>query len=50
MAQCIYCGTNTSLYVNGVPLCLQCDKDLQLGRKPPDRETNPQPPKAGTQA
>jgi hypothetical protein len=42
MADCTYCGAETILQVNGVPVCVQCDKRLSEPdpetRKPPARE------------
>jgi hypothetical protein len=38
MAKCVYCGTDTQLYCNGVPVCVQCANDLEAGRKPPSRQ------------
>jgi hypothetical protein len=39
MAKCVYCGSETELYVSGVPVCLSCSdaakrKDT-VRRKPP---------------
>ena len=33
MAKCVYCGSETELYVNGVPVCLSCSDTAR--RKPP---------------
>jgi hypothetical protein len=33
MAKCVYCGSETELYVNGVPVCLSCSDAPK--RKPP---------------
>ena len=49
MAACIYCGTETKLYVNGVPMCAACSKDLDEGNKPPYHRDLP-PSKAKVQA
>ena len=38
MAKCVKCGADTSLHVNGVPLCLACDAKLVLSQKRPSRE------------
>lgn len=36
MARCSNCGKETEMYVNGVPLCLECDKRREADlRKPP---------------
>ena len=31
MAKCVYCQTETILYVNGRPVCLSCSDDLDAG-------------------
>ena len=28
MAKCAYCGADTVLYINNVPVCLDCDEKL----------------------
>lgn len=37
MAACAYCGAETELYVNGVPVCLKCseERDNRASKKPP---------------
>ena len=35
MAECIYCGAETNLRLNEMPLCSACSKDLDEGHKPP---------------
>lgn len=40
MAQCIYCAADTRLYINDKPVCLDCAKDLEAGRKPSSRGEN----------
>ena len=42
MAQCVECGAETLLYVNGVPICSKCDDKAQ---KPPPTPAKPQPKK-----
>lgn len=38
MAKCVQCGAATVLYVNGVPLCTDCDYRRERQDKPmPDR-------------
>jgi hypothetical protein len=46
MAQCAVCGAATELYVNGVPLCSQCD-DKRENRDAPMPE---RPDKADKQS
>jgi len=41
MANCVYCGADTILYVNGRPVCVRCSDEIDAGRKPPSRETQP---------
>ena len=36
--KCIYCGTDTRLRIDGVPVCLSCGKELQAGFVPPFRK------------
>jgi hypothetical protein len=36
--KCIYCGTDTRLRNDDVPVCLSCAKELQAGRIPPFRK------------
>ena len=38
MAKCIYCGQATMLHINGVPVCIECAKGLEEGRKPQYRK------------
>ena len=44
MANCIYCGAKTQLYLNGVAICVKCSDDLDAGRQPAcnQRPTNAQ--------
>ena len=37
MAACAYCGAETELYENGVPICLKCsdEREGKAQRKPP---------------
>jgi len=44
MAQCKYCGSGTELFVDGVPVCIECDKAMQKHERKPtalelDRDT-----------
>lgn len=41
MEKCVYCGTDTMLRVNGVPICVKCDAIREAGGKPPQREDPP---------
>ena len=36
--RCIYCGTDTRLLMNGVPVCLSCGEELKACRIPPYRD------------
>jgi hypothetical protein len=36
--ECVYCGTDTRLRIDDVPVCLSCGKELQAGRIPPFRK------------
>ena len=38
MAACAYCGAETELYENGVPICLKCSDAREAKRKPPATE------------
>lgn len=37
MAACAYCGAETELYENGVPICLECceERERKAKKKPP---------------
>lgn len=39
MAACAYCGAETELYENGVPICLKCSDEREAKRKPTARAT-----------
>jgi hypothetical protein len=39
MDKCIYCGAETKLRINNIPVCTACAKELDAGRKPPFRQT-----------
>jgi hypothetical protein len=39
-AKCAFCGRETELYVNGVPICLECDRE----------KSTPPPPKPPAKA
>jgi hypothetical protein len=41
MAKCAWCDKETELYINGIPLCLDCDRDRESGRKPLQKEQPP---------
>jgi len=43
MAKCIYCGSDTHLFSNGVPICMPCSNDLEAGRKPQFTEPSARP-------
>jgi hypothetical protein len=43
---CVYCGSETQLRINGAPVCIACAKDIEAGRKPPHRESPKPPPKS----
>jgi hypothetical protein len=47
MAKCSQCGAETPLYVNGVPLCLECDKK-RLEEKEPRPPTKQSGHKSGS--
>jgi hypothetical protein len=34
MAQCAHCKTETDLFDNGVPICLECSEEGSIKRKP----------------
>jgi len=45
MASCEYCGAETSLFLSGVPICIQCADDIDDGHRPPyNRERKPAAP------
>jgi hypothetical protein len=46
LGKCIYCGTDTRLHINDVPVCPFCAKELLAGRNPRNREqaTSPRIP------
>src|SRR5580692_8122604 len=37
MADCAYCGSETQLYMSGVPICLKCsnEREKKASKKPP---------------
>jgi hypothetical protein len=39
MAECVYCGNGTLMFVKGVPVCIDCADDLRQGRNPVRRES-----------
>jgi len=39
MTKCATCGTNTHLYLSGVPICLACVRELDATRKPSEKTT-----------
>jgi hypothetical protein len=32
MTKCKFCGAETSLYVSGVPICIECEKKAEAAR------------------
>jgi hypothetical protein len=34
MARCIYCQSDTCLYVNGTPICIASSDEIDAGRTP----------------
>lgn len=34
VARCVFCGADTSLYQAGMPICLECSKEIDAGRQP----------------
>jgi hypothetical protein len=47
MEKCAFCGTETELYYNGVPVCLKCEQERYPKKtKPPANREKP-PQKAG---
>jgi hypothetical protein len=34
MSKCIYCGAETKLQVLGRPICVDCVKEIEDGKKP----------------
>jgi hypothetical protein len=34
MSKCYLCGTHTQLYINGVPICLECEAENRQQKKP----------------
>ena len=42
MATCVYCGAETELYVNSVPVCLKCsdERENKPSKKPPSSSTS----------
>jgi hypothetical protein len=44
VAKCAWCGAETILHINGVPICTACDDKREAektGRKPSGREAAP---------
>jgi hypothetical protein len=39
-ARCSKCGSETSLYIQGVPLCVKCDDELHAQAKAVARKLN----------
>lgn len=38
---CRYCGSETRLHINGIPVCVACADLIEAGKKPPSRERPP---------
>jgi len=34
MAKCLYCGADTILHINGIPVCVECDEKRNNSPKP----------------
>jgi hypothetical protein len=49
MQKCKFCGAETELYFNDIPICLKCSEDYErLVNKTPEKK--PEPPKgSGTE-
>ena len=43
VARCIHCEADARWYIDGIPVCRFCMKELQAGRKPPSREQGTPP-------
>jgi hypothetical protein len=48
MEKCAFCGTDTELYLNNVPICLKCSEDRERSQKrppmpPPSQQGPPAP-------
>jgi len=53
MEKCVKCGADTILRVNGVPLCVDCDKQRStdhLTHRPAQREEREPPPQQNNQS
>jgi hypothetical protein len=44
MANCVYCGVESELFVNGVPICISCDQKPPHERPMPKPKENLEPP------
>jgi hypothetical protein len=42
-AKCLYCGAETMLYVNGVPVCLACEKKASSATRSQVTEAGEEP-------
>jgi len=40
MAECVYCGSETLMFINSVPVCIDCADDLRHGQKQLHRESS----------
>ncbi len=38
---CRYCGQETRLHINGIPICVVCADLIEAGKKPPSSERPP---------
>lgn len=47
MAKCSRCGADTILRVNGVPLCVECDKALSASKRGPQSDSERKPNEPG---
>jgi hypothetical protein len=43
MAKCVRCGAETILFVAGVPLCVDCDSDVEKGQRKTPRQAASEP-------
>lgn len=43
MPKCAYCGSDTILQINGVPICLKCDEEIKHKKKPIQSEPSKKP-------
>jgi len=48
MDKCIYCGTETLLYLGNDPVCIECADDIKAGREPGEIRRDPTIKTAGS--